>query len=147
MRSRISMSIQSRAFVFCLIKVLSKVFSFLPLFSLQRARAIMREHSHADAAASPALWSQFKAQVQCCLALTLTFKHRLRSLARRYGVWCSNQCTLSMADIFTFTFIWSISCLLYRWGAVQISHSMKVWNVTCYFDCVVGQLIKLFHSP
>ena len=43
------------AFVFHMIKVLSKVFSFLPLFSLQRVRAIMREHSHADAAASPAL--------------------------------------------------------------------------------------------
>ena len=85
MRSRVSMSIQSRAFVFCLIKVLSKVFSFLPLFSLQRARAIMREHSHADAAPSPALWSRsvltVQSQVQCCLALTLRFKHWLQSIA------------------------------------------------------------------
>ena len=107
----------------------------------------MREHSHADAAPSPALWSRsvltVQSQVQCCLALTLRFKHwlQLQSIAgRRYEVWCSNQCTLSMAELFSF--ICSISCLQRSWEAMQICHSMKCYMIFGLCGLVTHKIIS-----
>ena len=66
---------------------------------------------------------------------TLATEHR-----RRYEVWCSNQCTLSMAELFSF--ICSISCLQRSWEAMQICHSMKCYMIFGLCGLVTHKIIS-----
>ena len=119
-----------------------------PIFTAEgkswELRAIMREHSHADAAPSPALWSRsvltVQSQVQCCLALTLRFKHWLQSIAgdMRSGAAIS---ALSQWQNFLSS-ICSISCLQRSWEVMQICHSMKCYMIFGLCGLVTHKIIS-----